>query len=193
MGRPSERDGQARLARGRRTCLVCYAPFRVERGVQACPVCGWEQSKQQQDRYWSREPGLVRAEGWLRVGALFATLGLGVALGFVMDASSLVWGLGLVAGLGGLTWYTAGCLTRRESFMDLRFLWPPLLFCIAVGPMVISLLLSLVGGGAPTGNLWSSGLVWALPWLVLFGLSLWIPQSLGRLRQARVGQAPREG
>ncbi len=185
----SSTRSSARSARGRRTCLYCYAPFRVERGTQACPDCGAEQSRLDQERWWTREARFVGIEKGLKVGALLLTALLGVVLTQVMDVTSLPWGIGLLAALGGLLWYTAGCVTRRASFMDLRFLWPPLLVCIAFGPLVISELLRWIGGEQATASgegALRDGFVWALPWLPAIALSFTIPGLFARLRRERV-------
>ena len=85
-----------RQAKGRRTCLYCYEPLRVERGPEACPSCGVVQSRQEQDGVWSLEPKLLFWQKVLRGGGVVLTALVGLALFRVMDSASLPWGLGLL-------------------------------------------------------------------------------------------------
>ncbi|MEZ6003960.1 MAG: hypothetical protein R3F33_07205 [Planctomycetota bacterium] len=157
-------------------------PLRIGRGSATCPRCGHEQSKLQQETLWSLDPGLVRMQKILRGAAVLATAGVGFALSRLMTGASLFWGLGLLGGLGWLLWYTAGCLTRRASFMDLRFLWPPLLLCVALGPLVLSLALGWIAGETQAREKVMPGLVWALPWLLPLAVSLVLPRRYARYR-----------
>ncbi len=104
-----------------------------------------------------------------------------------MDAASLPWGLALVAAVGSFLWYSAGSLTRRQSFVDLRYLWPLILLGVALGPLVISGALRAIRG-EPLGweSLWS-GLLWMGPWLVPLVISLWLPGRYSRFRMERMG------
>ena len=178
-----------RQAKGRRTCLYCYEPFRVERGPEACPGCAAVQSRQDQERWWSREPGLLRWQRSLQVAGVALTAAVGVLLARVMDPAMLPWGLGLLGAMGGFLFYTAGSVTRRQSFMELRFLWPLLIVGLGLGPLVISVGLRAIQGD-PVG--WAQvrpGLQWMALWALPLAISLWLPGRFARFRMERLKTA----
>ena len=90
----------------------------------------------------------------------------------------------MLAGAGAFLWETAGLLTRRESALPLRVLWPAILLCIGFGPILFSVLLHFISGDAQAGLRWQIGLLWGIPWLIPFGFSLWIPGWLRRQRES---------
>ena len=128
----------------------------------------------------------MRWERGLKIGAIVATAAVAVGLAQIMDAASLPWGIGLLAALGALLWYSAGCLTRRASFMDLRYLWPPLLLCIALGPLILALVTAWIDGRDLASGSLAQGLRWAWPWAIPLVLSLVLPRLYSAYRQRRV-------
>ncbi|MBL4769893.1 MAG: hypothetical protein JKY61_01800 [Planctomycetes bacterium] len=186
MGNAEHMTGKRRQGLGKRTCLYCFQAFRIERGKVPCPACGEEQSKLQQDRFWTLQPLWVKRQVLARGVAVALLLALGGFLAVQVgdDGVSLFWGLGLLVGAGAFLWETAGLLTRRESALPLRILWPAILLCIGFGPILFSVMLHFISGEAQAGLRWQIGLLWGVPWLVPFGLSLWVPGWLRRQREA---------
>ena len=88
--------------------------------------------------------------------------------------------------MGGILWYTACSVTRRQSFMDLRFLWPLLLLGLGLGPLVISVGLRAIRGDPVGWDQVKPGLVWMAVWGVPFALSLCVPGRFARFRMERV-------
>ncbi len=186
MQKPDRSTTRKRQGLGRRTCLYCFHPFRIERGEAPCPECGQVQSKAEQQKYWTLHPRWVRFQVMARIGGIAITFGLAVFLANQIggDGASLFWGLGLLILAAGFIWETGGLLTRRESALPLRILWPAILLCIAVGPIVFSLLLGFIGGAEEPGIELRVALAWAGPWLVPLWVSLWAPKRLGSLRES---------
>lgn len=188
--------GRKRQGLGRRTCLYCFHPFRIGRGEAQCPKCGKTQTKAEQEKYWTLHPKWVRLQTLARVSGIVITAGLGVFLAIQVggDGASLFWGLGLLILAGWFIWETGGPLTRRESALPLRILWPAILLCIGVGPIGFSWLLSLIGGGDRGPIDWPAVGVWGSTWLTFFVMSLQIPRWLRVCREAclRSG-APQDG
>ncbi|MFT5057929.1 MAG: hypothetical protein ACI89E_000699 [Planctomycetota bacterium] len=192
MGHQDRTPNTKRQGLGRRTCLYCFHAFRIERGHAACPRCGEQQSKLEQDRFWTLQPIWKRRQGFAGVVSVIALVALAVFLAMQIgsDGASLFWGLGMLVMAGFLLLETVGLLTRRNSSLPLRFLWPAVLLCIAFGPILFSILLHFIGGQAQAGMRWQVGLMWAGPWLVPFVASLWLPGWLRRQRAACLRSGP---
>jgi len=171
--------------------LYCYVPFKVERGEQPCPACGEVQTRHEQAKYWTQEGSFLHWERGLQWGSVLVCIGLAIGLSKIMEPAMLPWGVGLIACLGALFWYTAGCVTRRSSFMDLRYLWPPLVLCIALGPLLLAWLSGLIDGKPVGAEVFAQGGKWALPWVLPLVASVWIPRVFHRIRRERVEQGPR--
>ncbi|MCP5021621.1 MAG: hypothetical protein GY930_07570 [bacterium] len=178
--------GRKRQGLGRRTCLYCFHPFRIERGEAPCPKCGEAQTKAEQEKYWTLHAKWVRLQVLARIGGIAITAGLGLFLGIQVwgDGSSLFWGLGLLLLAGWFIWETGGLLTRRESALPLRILWPAIVLCIGVGPIGFSWLLGFIGGVEGGQMDWGVARLWALPWLPVLFVSLQAPKWLRARREA---------
>ncbi|MCA9002781.1 MAG: hypothetical protein KDB61_12715, partial [Planctomycetes bacterium] len=165
--------------------LYCFHPFRVERGEAQCPSCGASQTRAEQETFWTLAPVWVRRQSMARGAGVLAIAGLAVFLAYQVrdDGSALFWGLGLLGLAAFFVWETAGLLTRRESALPLRILWPAILLCVALGPIAFSLLLRFIGGAGEAEVSWQVALAWAGPWLVPFGASFWLPRKFRKARE----------
>ena len=180
------KQGKKRSGLGRRTCLYCFHPFRIERGSAPCPACGEAQSKAQQDRFWTLRPNAKFIQATARVGGIGVMLIFAAVVGYHadLDGTSLFWGGGLLSVAGWFIWETGGLITRRESALPLGILWPAILLCIAFGPIVFSMLLKFIGGQGEEGMGWLVALQWAGPWIGAFGMSLMAPKWLRIYKEA---------
>ncbi|MDF1836749.1 MAG: hypothetical protein P1V35_02675 [Planctomycetota bacterium] len=177
--------GRRRKGLGRRTCLYCFRPFRIERGSAECPVCGEMQSRAEQERYWTLQPKWRRIQSIARVGGIAVMWALAGIVGYHagVDGTSLFWGLGLLAVASAFIWETGGLFTRRESGLPLGILWPAIVLCIALGPIGFSMMLRFIGGGEGQMSL-GVACQWGAPWLGPFLVSLWAPKWLRTCKEA---------
>lgn len=119
-------------------CRYCYAPLEGFRGRPfACPACGATHTRELERKYWSREPGLVRLERTLFVGAVLVAFAVSAWL-WVKGSAKASLGMGpMYAVLTGLTvfgllWLTLRKLTGRPTSFRAGLLWTVILPLVGI-------------------------------------------------------------
>lgn len=136
-------------------CLHCYAPMeRMAGASEPCPRCGRPNLKDDQRRFWTREPRLVRLQGLANLGVTAAVVSTGAAILFhpgVGTGRGHGMAVGLPILLGVLGWDAASGLTRRTT------MWRSGLVLAGV-LAVFGLLTAVVAAAAVRAGRWADSL-----------------------------------
>jgi len=145
-----------------RLCLACWQELpEGSFWVKECPRCGFRSYPVHRQRYWNRDPRLVRLQKMLRIAATVLLAAAVALVGWFTDGDRAVLGIASAVALFACVWFSIEKLTRELPHVWWSVVWAALFVALAValavaGPWWAAVaVLALAAGSLWAGRLWS--------------------------------------